>query len=322
MLARYHRLLALAVLATLASCDGGDTPLSPADAPTGPEGNAIGAEAPAEALAALASPRIAFASNLTGGGDIYLMDSYGKQLTRLTTFSGYETKPAWSWDNTRIAMVRPRKDASNVTHTDIYIIKADGTNGHWWRSTPTPYNLDSPSWSRDGSEILVTATIQGTWYVSSLNLAGHYTYLFTDEWSHIVTGKDPSFNPAGDRIVYVGSAGKTLDVMDANGYKHQTLLYNPQPSLGQPVFSPDGKRIALSMNDTDGYLQIFVRNADASLKRLTATTLAGNLSPSWSPDGSKIVFRRGSQIWTMSATGASQTRLHVSSYDVSPAYSH
>jgi Tol biopolymer transport system component len=328
MLVRYHRLLALAVFATLASCDGGDSPLSPAgDAPAGPEGNPIvaapeTAEAPVQTLASLASPRIAFASNLTGNGDIYLMDSYGKQLTRLTTFSTYETKPAWSWDNTRIAMVRPRKDASNVTHTDIYIIKPDGTNGHWWRSTPTPYDLDDPSWSPDGSTIVVTAAVQGTWYVAYLNLPGRYVGFLRDETSKFVTGKEPSFSPTGDRIVYVGSGSTTLDVMGANGYQHQTLLYNPQQSINYPVFSPDGKRIALSMTDTDGHLQIFVRNADASLKRLTASTTVANLSPSWSPDGSKIAFRRGDQIWTMSATGGSQTRLHVSSYDVSPAFSH
>jgi len=328
MLARTQWLFALAVLATLAACDGGDSPLSPAgDGPASSEGYPIvaapeTAEAPNQTLASLTSPRIAFASNLTGNGDIYLMDSYGKQLTRLTTFSTYDTRPAWSWDNTRIAMVRPRKDASNVTHSDIYIMKPDGTNGHWWRSTPSPYDIEDPSWSPDGSEILVTETIQGLSYVAYLNLPGHYSGLFSDETSHIVMGKEPSFNATGDQIVYVASDRKTLEVMAANGYQHKTLLYNSQGSIGHPVFSPDGKRIALYMTDTDGHLQIFVRNADASLKRLTATTTTANLSPSWSPDGSKIVFRRGNQIWTMSATGASQMRLHVASYDVSPAFSH
>jgi TolB protein len=328
MLARNHRLLALAVLATLASCDGGDSPLSPAgDAPASPEGNPIvaapaTAEAPNQTLASLTSPRIAFASSLTGNGDIYLMDSYGNQLTRLTTFSSYEASPKWSWDNKRIAMVRPRKDASNVTHSDIYIINADGTNGHWWRSTPSPYNLNDPSWSPDGSNILVTVAANGTWFVAHLNLPGHYIGFFTDETAHVVMGKEPSFNPTGDQIVYASSDRNTLEVMAATGYQHKTLLYNPQQSISGPVFSPDGKRIALSMTDTDGYRQIFVRNADASLKRLTATTTVANLSPSWSPDGSKIAFRRGDQIWIMSATGASQTRLHASTYDVSPAFSH
>jgi len=322
-----HRLLALAVLASLASCDRSDSPLSPSGDTSPAAGDPIAAapetaEAPNQLLAALAGPRIAFASSLTGNRDIYLMDSYGKQLTRLTTFSTYESSPAWSWNNQRLAMVRPRKDASNITHSDIYIINRDGTHGHWWRSTPSPYDLDDPSWSPDGSEILVTLSAQGLWYVAYLNLPSHYVGFFTDETAHIAMGKQPSFNRTGDQIVYVGSESKTLDVMAASGHQHKTLLYNPQQSINGPVFSPDGKRIALSMTDTEGNLQIFVRNADASLKRLTSTTAVANLSPSWSPDGSKIAFRRANQIWVMSATGASQTRLPVSSYDVSPAFSH
>ena len=168
----------------------------------------------------------------------------------------------------------------------------------------------------------MTLTTQGLRYVAYLNLPGHYIGFFTDETAHIAMGKDPSFNPTGDQIVYVGSESKTLEVMAATGYQHKTLLYNPQQSINGPVFSPDGKRIALSMTDTDGNLQIFVRSADTSLKRLTSTTAVANLSPSWSPDGSKIAFRRANQIWIMSAMGASQTRLPVSSYDVSPAFSH
>jgi hypothetical protein len=34
---------------------------------------------------------------------------------------------AWSWDNKRIAFSRFRPDASNVLHSDIYLLNADGT---------------------------------------------------------------------------------------------------------------------------------------------------------------------------------------------------
>jgi TolB protein len=237
-----------------------------------------------------------------------------------------ESEPAWSWDNKRIALVRPRKDASNVTHNDIYIINADGTNGHWWRPTPSPYNLSSPAWAPDGSEILVTVSLHADVYPAWLNLPGVTLGFYSDGMGGTLKGKDPSYNPAGDHITYVGSQGKTLDVMTVNGNEHKVLLYDPHASLSRPVFSPDGKRIALSMNDTDGRVQIFVRNANAALVRLTATTTGVNLYPSWSPDGSKITFmstRIGSnQIWIMSATGASPKRLHISSYDTQPAFSH
>jgi len=332
MLARNYRLFTIAALVALASCDGGESPLSPAGDPAVPESEDAAAPAaelvgdPDQTLAALTGQRIAFSSNRTGTRDIYLMDPQGTQLKRITTAAAVESEPAWSWDNKRIALVRQRKDASNVTHSDIYIINPDGTNGHWWRPTPSPYNLSSPAWAPDGSEILVTVSLHADVYPAWLNLPGVTLGFYSDGMGGTLKGKDPSYNPAGDHITYVGSQGKTLDVMTVNGNEHKVLLYDPHASLSRPVFSPDGKRIALSMNDTDGRVQIFVRNANAVLVRLTATTTGVNLYPSWSPDGSKITFmstRIGSnQVWIMSASGANPKRLHISSYDTQPAFSH
>ena len=59
-----------------------------------------------------------------------------------------------------------------------------------------------------------------------------------------------------------------------------------------PVFSPDGKRI-LYQSDVSGSFQIWVMKADGSAKtRLTHNDGFNNIFPSWSPDGSKIVFGR------------------------------
>jgi WD40 repeat protein len=128
----YRRLLLLAVPAALAGCqDAGDS-LGPAADPAVP---------PVE-LAALSTPRIAFTSARSGGGDIYLTDPTGTQpATRLTTSSAYERAPAWSWDNKRMALVRPRKDNSDVLHDDIYVINATAPGG----TGPVP--MPRPGWS-------------------------------------------------------------------------------------------------------------------------------------------------------------------------------
>ncbi|HUQ14932.1 MAG TPA: hypothetical protein VM094_02670 [Gemmatimonadales bacterium] len=119
------RLLALAVPLALGACDGGENPLAPAadpvapgDSPLAPAAESV---APDYAVTATTAPRLAFASYRNGNQDIYKMDPQGYHVTRLTTASDYEMSPAWSWDNQRIALVRPRKDASNVTHSDIYL---------------------------------------------------------------------------------------------------------------------------------------------------------------------------------------------------------
>jgi len=316
-------LLVLAATLALSACDGGENPLAPLK-----ETEDTMTEAPqsVDAAAALTGQRIAFASYRNGNSDIYLMDPQGYNVVRLTSTAASEGSPAWSWNNKRIALVRPRKDASNVTHQDIYLINADGTNGRWVLSTPSPYNLGAPSWSPDGSHLLVTITTPTGRYLGWVSLASR-TLGFFSSGGTSVAGTQPSYDPTGQRIVYVGSNGRSLDLINANGTGHATLGLASGPTLDGPAFSPDGKRIAFSNAAANGDQEIFVKSLiDGSVKRLTYAT-GSDLWPSWSPDGSRIVFsspRNGRlQIWSVKAAGGSATRLSHNSYDErTPAYSH
>jgi len=63
----------------------------------------------------------------------------------------------------------------------------------------------------------------------------------------------------------------------------------------QPVWSPDGTRIAFaSLRAMDGFdNRIYVMNADGSgITNLTPTT-DGNTCPTWSPDGTRIAYSDG-----------------------------
>jgi WD40-like Beta Propeller Repeat len=115
------RLLALAVLVALGACDGGDSPLEPADTPAAPAEEAlVPADQPAAPDLALATTgqRIVFTSARKGGRDIFTMDPQGYNIVRRTATVVEESDPAWSYDNKRIAMVRMRPDGSNTLHQD------------------------------------------------------------------------------------------------------------------------------------------------------------------------------------------------------------
>ena len=75
--------------------------------------------------------------------------------------------------------------------------------------------------------------------------------------------------------------------MNADG-SGQTRLTNSPDYDGEPVWSPDGSRIAfVSIRDTGQ--QIYTMNADgSSVTRLTSANYPE--FPSWSPDGSQIAF--------------------------------
>ncbi|MEW5961149.1 MAG: hypothetical protein AB1801_25770, partial [Chloroflexota bacterium] len=140
-----------------------------------------------------------------------------------------------------------------------------------------------------------------------------------------VDGGTYAFRPAWDptqpwRIVSDG--GKGLVEVDLNRKVEQAITDNVND--GSPVFSPDGRFIAVTagrQGSGEGH-DIYRLNADGTGRvRLTQTPLWvpvqaeeqkpwNNVAPVWSPDGSQIAFltdRTGRwEIWLMHADGANQ----------------
>ncbi len=319
------QVLALAASLALAACGGADNPLEPADTPPLPAEAVSPTEQPAATDLALATTaqRILFSSLRKGTHDVFRMDPLGSGVVRLTSFAKYEWEPAWSYDNKRIAMVRPRLDASNVEHYDIYLMNADGTNKRWARSVPSWFGIRFPSWSPDGSHLVVTVFMGGAPYLATLKVAtGEMAFVMAG--GQVVRGTQPSYDPTGQKIIYVGSSGTTVDQV-FNGL-HSGMVVSPT-TVTSPRFSPDGKKIAYA-NLVGATMDIFVYTiATNATKRLTSHA-AWDAQPTWSPDGSKIAFvskRSGKlQIWTMNAaTGGSLTRItHTDTDEVDPAWSH
>lgn len=84
--------------------------------------------------------------------------------------------------------------------------------------------------------------------------------------------------------------------------------------LGYPELSPDGRTIAYTIGTVDREAnrivnQIFIVNIDGNGKRqLTAGPGSGS-SPKWSPDGRRIAYVSGGQIWTMDPSGENRVQV-------------
>lgn len=81
-----------------------------------------------------------------------------------------------------------------------------------------------------------------------------------------------------------------------------------------PVWAPDGERVAFSSNE-DGNWEIYVVDLDTNeVKRLTNTS-ANEVAPSWSPDGTRITFSSDRsdnwEIYTMNVDGTDVRQLTV-----------
>ncbi len=93
----------------------------------------------------------------------------------------------------------------------------------------------------------------------------------------------PSLSPDGKSVVYANAGD--IYFMRVGGQNPLNLTKDPTVNNTQPVFSPNGERIAFrSSRNGSG---IFIMGATGeSVKRLTDS----GFNPSWSPDGKQIVY--------------------------------
>lgn len=127
---------------------------------------------------------------------------------------------------------------------------------------------------------------------------------------------DPAWSPDGSKIAFVRDTGSDeIWVMNADG-SGQTRLTSGYFD-DSPAWSPDGSKIVFSSKrpNTGGAFNghIWTMSSDGSnLQQLTtdSTTLSGGgYNAAWSPDGTKIIFDDGGDIYMMDANGSSVTRL-------------
>ena len=126
----------------------------------------------------------------------------------------------------------------------------------------------------------------------------------------------PRFNPTRQEITYVsyGKGGKPkVYVMDLATGKRSRVGNAKGVATFAPRFSPDGRRIAMSLQTPEGISNIY--ELSLASRRLTQLTASQGIdtSPSYSPDGSRIVIesdREGSQqLYVMEADGGGVRRI-------------
>jgi len=92
--------------------------------------------------------QIAFVSDRDWNYEIYVMDSSGNDLRRLTNHLGKNESPSWSPNDKRIVFVSGR-DGGEIA--EIYVVDSNGNNLR--RLTNHLGKNESPSWSPDGNRL-------------------------------------------------------------------------------------------------------------------------------------------------------------------------
>ena len=129
-----------------------------------------------------------------------------------------------------------------------------------------------------------------------------------------------AISPAGMMAYLPGASGardRVVATVDRTG-REAVVLARPG-RYGHPRLSPDGRRIALMASDANKPSQIWVYDiASATLSQLTFDST--NVRPSWSPDGTRLVFssyRSGQwDLWWAPADGSGPGERMVEGPDV------
>ena len=251
---------------------------------------------------------------------VWLASADGKDTWQLTYGDKSSSNPKWSPDGSMIAFTSTRKDNRN----NLYVIRVRG--GEAEALTELKASVANFEWSPDGKWIAYTMTDPKgedeekndksrndfRWVDENVKMARLYVIPFAKDANgkreprklaadgRHITGFD--WSPDGRTIAVshvsspVANFWPTADVsiVDVASGK-LTPFATTEAAESNPVFSPDGKWIAMDVTDTPtrwaGSSKITIYPAAGGAGRATAATYDGQPTMvGWSADGKKIYF--------------------------------
>jgi hypothetical protein len=171
----------------------------------------------------------------------------------------------------------------------------------------------SPSLSRDGRKIAFSRLISSFFQIHSMNADGSAEVRLTNSSA---TDTFAEWSPDGTKIAFVriASGAKTLFVMNANGSGQTQIPVGSLTQVENPTWLSNTK-LAFAASDGSDF-EIYSINTDGTALTQLTTNSVADYHPAASPDGTKIVFNRGStrstnpaSLLVMNPNGTAQTSI-------------
>jgi serine/threonine protein kinase/Tol biopolymer transport system component len=236
--------------------------------------------------------QIAYASDITGLPQIWLMNADGTAQHQLSDMPQGACQPNWAPDGTRIAFISPCASNQEIyPGSAIFIINHDGSELTLLPSSPGG-DFD-PAWSPDGTKIAFTS-------LRDFNRAQIYVYNFEDDTvkslsANTVRDSQPAWSPDGRQIAFVTTrrGPSQIWIMDSEGGGAFLLSRSGSAKDSHPIWSPSGDLVLYTQNEVlGGVPRLVSMELDAS--DLVEDRLIRQVIPmreaSFSPDGNWIAF--------------------------------
>jgi Tol biopolymer transport system component len=256
----------------------------------------LGTDKPAQSNGIPSNGQIVFVSDRDGNDEIYVMDSHGSDVRRLTFNTESDWYPDWSPDGNRIAF------ASFQTGSfDIFVMNKDGSE--LVNLTPDPHAADfHPSWSPDGTQIAFSRTLTMGSNLYVMNADGTDLVKLVDG-NGVIDNIFPTWSPDGQFIRFVATqswrspreygAFWLTEIDLATGNQRQI---RGMDSAGSPDWSWVNNTILYYGPEGVGGTVIKIMGPDGTyLNSLTVPPAEGqgyryDSDQAWSPDGTHFVF--------------------------------
>src|SRR6202521_5441409 len=235
---------------------------------------------------------LVYVAGRSGGQDvsIYWMDREGK-FTPLRETPGYYNNPVFSPDGKRLAV-----DIVDAKRRDIWVYE-------WARDALTRLTFSgeenmSPVWTPDGQRIVYSSQEKGgafnLWWIRA-DGAG--------DAQRLTESKSPqyarSWRPDGKFLAFhelnpnTGFDVMTLPIQgdEKSGWKpgEPKPFVNSTFTEAEPAFSPDGRWLAYTSNESGGF-EVYVRPFPGPGGKWQIST-GGGIIPKWSPNGKELFYR-------------------------------
>lgn len=147
----------------------------------------------------------------------------------------------------------------------------------------------------------------------------------------IMESKDPIMSPAwspdGRQLAYVSFEGAKSSIFVQTLRTGSRFQVSNKPGInGAPSFSPDGRKLVITLGGVDGNPDIYVLDINSRQTTRLTTHRAIDTEGAWSPDGKFIYFTSdrsgGPQVYRISANGGTPERITFEgSYNARPRLS-
>lgn len=258
--------------------------------------------------------KIAYSAEIGGKRNIYICDFDSYNPIKITTDSGIDQMPAWSYNGDRLYFTSDKKGNHDLY---CYIFEKDETfvvsnrAGLNYAAAPSP----------DGKYIAATLSISGNSEIYLLDNAGHILRRLTYSWA---IDTSPTWSPNSREIAFISdrAGNPQIYVTDVDGINTRRLTYYGD-YIADPAWSPKGDYIAYCSRES-GQFQIYIVDITGQ-NAYKLTEVGSNEGPSWSPDGLHLVYASNIDgpysLWEMNFDGSGKKKLILQGDCRSPSWS-